>query len=104
MITINSVTASLTAGLLLAGVAAIWNSLASIPSQVLVTLRFRTGSVESLRDPRFKVCRRGILQTTYLIGAAIWSSFFMILLMFVTVSAVTFLLGKPCIFFEIPLC
>lgn len=87
----TTVVASLTAGLLVAGVAAIWNSLVSIPSQVLVTLRFRTGSVETLRDPRFKVYRKGILQTTYLIGAAIWSSFFMILLIFVIVSVAVFL-------------
>ncbi len=85
---------SLGIGIVAALLVGLANSLVSIPSQVITTLKYRTGVFESLRDPKFKSFRVGMLQTTYLFGASIWGTIFNILLVFAFVTIGVFLSGE----------
>mmetsp|Transcript_10121 Transcript_10121/g.14728 ORF Transcript_10121/g.14728 Transcript_10121/m.14728 type:complete len:1032 (-) Transcript_10121:116-3211(-) len=82
---------SIAFGALTASLAGIANALVCMPSQVFTTLKFRTGTVETLRDPRFTRYRSGLLQTTYLLGASIWGTFFMTAILFVVITVTVLL-------------
>ena len=88
---IRRVYRSIAFGALTASLAGIANALVCMPSQVFTTLKFRTGTVETLRDPRFTRYRSGLLQTTYLLGASIWGTFFMTAILFVVITVTVLL-------------
>lgn len=85
---------SIACGAFCASLAGIANALVCMPSQVFTTLKFRTGTVDTLRDPRFRRFRAGLLQTTYLLGASIWGTFFMTAVIFVVICVIAFLCGE----------
>jgi len=66
-------------------------NVSTIPSMVITTLQFRSGTIPSLHDPYFKKYRVGLLGTTFLLGASIWGAFITSVVIFVLSFVFTFL-------------
>ena len=61
-----------------------------IPSAIATVMRFRHGSIGSLRDEQFRVHRYALDQTTILYGAVFWGALLSCVLVWVLVAAVSF--------------
>lgn len=62
-----------------------------IPSMIITTMKFRSGEIASLRDPYFKKYRRGLLATTFLLGASFWGPLVSSVVIFFILYVITFL-------------
>jgi hypothetical protein len=67
------------------------NSISTVPSIIVTTLKFRSGANPSLRDPYFKKYRKGLLATTFLLGGFIWGAAVSAIIIFFFVFMLVFL-------------
>ena len=90
----NVLRLTLGVGFLVAFLVGMMNTIVNIPSQITTTMRFRTGAIESLRDVNFKKYRIAMLNTTFLLGASLWGTLVMSIVVFVPVAFLVFFVGK----------
>lgn len=91
MPTKNTLKSSFNIGIAFGFIAGFSNFIISIPSQVVTTMKFRTGAVESLRDKEFLRQRVGMLNMTYLLGALVWGTIMTFIAVFLSATAISFL-------------
>ena len=86
----HSLYSSFGIGIISTLLAGLVNTAVSIPSQIITTLKYRMGVIETLRDKQFLRYRTGMLNLTFLLGAFVWGGLVLGAVVFVIVTSIAF--------------